>query len=224
MISQLVRTKFESNLMSFIVFIALIAYAGVRYVMTGEVPDAGNPTGDTVLTAYALLVVFCMAAGLVSLLRQNRERSTRLYAQLPVSPRQIRVAYWLHASLYPGIAALMLLAFVMSAGSVAASGYLWPVMLFFHVCLLLACFSLVTSNIARVIPEAVRRITIVYCIVVAVATVGLGASVAFAAVTLIGEYEGPESLPKLIVTMAIVCVALVALDINSFGKKDHNLG
>jgi hypothetical protein len=224
MIAQLVRTKFESNLMSFIVFIALIAYAGVKYAITGEVPNAGNPTGDAVLTAYAVLIMFCLVAGLVSLLRQNRERSGRLYAQLPVSPRQIRMAYWLHASLYPGIAAVMLLVFVLFAGRAAESGYLWPLMLFIHVCLLLACFSLVTSNISRVIPEAVRRITILYCIVVAVATVGLGGSVAFAAVTLIGEYEGRESLPKLIVTMAIVCVALVALDIYSFGKKDPNLG
>jgi hypothetical protein len=225
MIAQLFRTKFESNLMSFIVFIALIAYAGVRYAMTGTAPDVGNPQPElVVMTAYAVLMMFCLVPGVISLLRKNRERSGRLYAHLPVSPLQLRVAYWLHAGLYFGIAASMLMVFVVLAGSGAAWEYLLPLVFVFHIGTLLACFSLVTSNLSRVLPEFVRRNTILYCVVVAVATVALGAGVALAATTLFGRYEGPESWPTLAAEIGTACVALVALDIYLFGKTDHSLG
>jgi hypothetical protein len=225
MIGQLVRTKFESNLMSFIVFVALIGASGIRYMMIRDTSQDSSASNNVIILSSAWLMVFCLVAGGISLLRQNRERSSRLYAQLPVSPRQIRMAYWLHASLYAFIAALALLTVVLFAGTKAASDYLLlPPFFFFDICVLLACFSLVTSNISRLISERVRRNTVLYGFVVVLATLVLGNGLAFISATVIGQYQGPESLAKYTLTLATVCVAMVALDIYLFGKQDHNLG
>jgi hypothetical protein len=224
MIGQLVRTKFESNLMSFSVFMGLIVVVGIRYLITREVPQGPVPR-EAIVMAAATLMLCCLAAGIISLLRQTRERGNRLYAQLPVSARQIRVAYWLHVSLYPGIATMLFLAFVLFAGTEPApvEYQFMTVGLFFSMCLWLACLALVTSNIARVIPETVRKNTVLYCVVVTMATLMLGYALMLAMAALIGASEGPADWPKAIIGMAIVCTALVMLDIYLFGKKDRNL-
>jgi hypothetical protein len=222
MIGQLVRTRFESNLMSFVVFVALIVAATARFLMTREVPQGPVPQQQIIMAA-AWLMLSLLAAGIVSLLRQNRERSGRLYAQLPVSPRQIRVTYWLHVTLYPAIAALLLHAFVLFGGSepAAAGAQLVSVGLFVSACLWLACFSLVTNNIARLIPQSIRANTVLYCCVVALATIILGFGLIIA-VRLIGG-EGFEDERKMFPVLALLWAALVVLDIYLYAKKDLNL-
>lgn len=221
MISQLVRTRFESNLMSFIVFVALVAAATARFQMTREAPQ-GPVLPQQIQMAAVWLMLCLLAAGIVSLLRQNRERSGRLYAQLPVSPRQNRVAYWLHVTLYPAIAALLLHAFMLFGGSEPAAVELqWVSYGFFiSTCLWLACFSLVTGNIARLIPQRIRANTVLYCCFVAIVTQLLGFML-IAAVRLIGG-EAFEDSERMFPVLAVVCAALIALDVHLFARKDLN--
>lgn len=224
MIGQLVRTKFESNLMSFIVFIAMIAAATIRYLMTRDPPQAPL-TRELFMPAAAVIVICCFVPGIISLLRQNRERSSRLYAQLPVSPRQIRVAYWLHASLYLGIAAVMLQIFVAFAGTGPTEENYYVISLAVIVSLFiwLAGLSLATSNLSRVISERIRRNTLLYCFIVMVATFLLVYAVILVALAVTGQLGGNAgNMPRLLLTMTTVCIAMVALDIYLFGKKDHN--
>lgn len=224
MIVQLVRTRFESNLMSFLVFMALIVVAGARFLMTREVPQGPVPP-QQILQAGAWLMLCCLAAGLVSLLRQNRERSGRLYAQLPVSPRQARIAYWLHVCLYPGIAALLLHAVIRFGGSEPSVGEarIVPIAFFLATCLWIACFALVTSNIARVIPESVRKNTVLYCVVVTLATLVLGGILILTVQALLGEFRGGADFKKTFASLGAVLVVLVMLDVHLFGKNDGSL-
>lgn len=232
MIAQLVRTKFESNLLSFIVFIALIAAAGARYLMTRE-PPQGPVTREMFSAAAATLMLCCFVPGIISLLRQNRERSSRLYAQLPVSPRQVRVAYWLHASLYLVIAGVLLQVFLLVAGTGPAVDFggrvdyrLVSLLLFANLYIWLAGFSLVTSNLSRMVSDKIRRNTVLYCFLVIVATFLIFYGLVLAALVLSGQLQnalqdGVQMTPVL-VTLSLLCIAMVALDIYLFGKKDHN--
>ena len=219
MITQLVRTRFESNMMSFIVFVALIVAGAARFLMTRE-PVQGPEQFEQIQIATAWLMLCCLAAGIVSLLRQNRERSGRLYAQLPASARQIRASYWLHVCLYPGVAALLLHAVLLFGGSepVDAAFQVVSAGFFLSTILWLACLSLVTSNIARVIPHMIRANIVLYSIVVALATLLLGYSLILVVVFLGGA--GVAALPYLFTLVALICATLVALDIHLYAKKD----
>lgn len=225
MIAQLVRTRFESNLMSFIVFIALIIAATIRVVATYEgTPSVGPETLQAVMIAAAWLALACAAAGIVSLLRQNRERSGRLYAQLPVSPRQIRIAYWLHLSIYPAIVAILLALYTRVAldEAIPAEFGLVPPGVFLSMGNWLASLSLVMSNISRVIPESLRRNTVLYCIVVTVATIALGLC-AILTTALLAQTNEVDNFPRTVATMGAVCCVLVLLDIYLYTKKDLTL-
>ena len=224
MIGRLVRTKLESNLISFIVFIALIAAATIRYLMTRELPQ-GPVTRQMFLAAAAPLTICCFVPGIISLLRQNRERSSRLYAQLPVSPRQIRVAYWLHASLYLVITAVMLEIFVALAGTgpAAENYYLLSLALIISLYVWLAGLSLATSNLSRVLSERIRRNTLLYGFIVTVATFLLVYALILISLAVTGQLGNEGNIPKLLATMTTVGVAMITLDIYLFGKKDHNV-
>lgn len=223
MIAQLVRTRFESNLMSFIVFIGLVIAATIRLVATQEAsPPPATEVIQVLLVPVAWLFLAGAAAGIVSLLRQNRERSGRLYAQLPVSPRQMRIAYWLHLGIYAALVALLLALYMRVAldATVPAEFRLVPLGIFLTMCIWLACLSLVMSNITRVIPESVRRNAVLHCIVVAAATLVLG----FGAILITASLTNEDGdLLRTTAAMATVCCILIALDIYLYTQKDLTL-
>src|SRR5687768_15013626 len=109
MINQLFRTKFESNLTAFIMFLFLNALYGLTLIAVSRDSHERPATVDFYTWITIWLLLFCLAAGTVSLLRYNKEKSSRLYAQLPVTSLQVRLAYWLNACLYLAISSLMLL-------------------------------------------------------------------------------------------------------------------
>jgi hypothetical protein len=225
MINQLFRTKFESNLTSFSVFLGLNAVLGLLLLGADREPDSLEAAGFYTNVAV-WLVVFCLVAGGLSLLRYNRERSSRLYAQLPVTHRQIRVAYWLHAALHLCISSLvLLLAMFFTGGVPVLEVLLFALLYFFHAGVLLAVLSILASNNWRLIPEEVRRNTVLYfflaTLVIFVLVFGLGFIVAgYGRV----QQNGVENWPQLTLLMAVLCAGLVALDIHLFGKKDDYLG
>lgn len=225
MINQLFRTKFESNLTAFIVFLALNALLGFVLVLINY-DSWSRPVPGEFSTGVAFwLLLFCLVAGGLSLLRYNRERSSRLYAQLPVTSLQIRMAYWSHASLYLCISSLMLLLIMFYAGSTSVvDTLLFTLLYFFHAGVLLAVVSIITSNNLRLIPEEIRRRTIVYFLLATLITfLFLFAIVFIVAGYIRVDQEGVESWSLLTVIIMLLCAGLVTLDIHLFRKKDNYL-
>ena len=223
MINQLFRTKFESNLTAFIVFLGLNALLALVLITINYASWARPGVFPTEVAFW--LVIFCLLAAGLSLLRYNREKSSRLYAQLPVTSLQIRIAYWSHASLYLCISSLMLLSTIFyQKATPVPDALLFTLVYFFHAGVLLAVVSIITSNNLRLIPEEVRKRTIVYFLLATLITVLF----LFAIVSLVAGYirldqEGVESWPLLTMIMALLCAGLVALDIYLFRKKDNYL-
>ncbi|MES2626825.1 MAG: hypothetical protein V4628_16180 [Pseudomonadota bacterium] len=219
MINQLFRTQFESNLTAFIVFLALNTLLGVA-LLTLNYDDWATPGEFSVGISFWLLL-FCIVAGGLSLLRHNRERSSRLYAQLPVTSLEIRIAHWSHAALYLLISSLMLLLISFYAATTSFTDtLLFTLLHFFHAGALLAIVSIVMSNNLRLIPDEVRKRTIVYFL--------LATSITFLFLFAIGfivagyihmEKEGIEKWWLLTLIMSVLCAALVTFDIHLFRKK-----
>jgi hypothetical protein len=97
MIKRLVRTELESYLHDFIVwggpaFFALVLFLSITGTMIVQSRSASSP---------GLSGVFLLSVGLSSMLlaakvsqRNLLERRTRLFAQLPVSTREVSIASW----------------------------------------------------------------------------------------------------------------------------------
>jgi hypothetical protein len=225
MINQLFRAKFESNLVPFIVFLGLNAMVGFSLLVTSSGPP-GSTLGPAALTTITIwLLIFCFVAGGLSLLRYNREKSIRLYAQLPVTGLQVRVAYWCHASLYLCISSLVLLMTMFYAGSVGALDMLRFTLLYFvHAGVLLAVISIVNSNTLRLIPDEIRRRTVIYFFLATFITCLFLFAIGFIVAGYIRVNEGEvENWTLLTLIMTLLCAGLVALDVQLFRNKDNYL-
>lgn len=225
MINQLFRTRFESNLTAFIVFLALNALLGFILTVISIEVESSLASSGFFSSVASWLLFFCLAAGGLSLLRYNRERNSRLYAQLPVSPRQVRLAYWCHAGLYLCISSLVLLLVVYYTSVPMLDALLFSLLYFFHAGAWLAAASIVTSNTLRIIPEEVRRRTIVYFLLATLVTFLFLSALGL----VVGAYvrvqvDGVENWGLLTLLMAALCAGLVALDIHLFETKDNYLG
>jgi hypothetical protein len=225
MINQLFRAKFESNLVPFIVFLGLNALVGFVLVMMSVDFHITSFGAETITETAVLLLSFCFVAGGLSLLRYNRERSSRLYAQLPVTSLQVRVAYWCHACLYLCISSLVLLMTMLYAGNVGALDMLrFTLLYFFHAGVLLGAISIVTSNTLRLIPDEVRKSTVVYFFLATFITFLFLVALVFIVVGYIRVTGGGvENWTLLTLIMMLLCVGLVALDIQLFRNKDSYL-
>jgi MFS family permease len=227
MINQLFLTKFESNLTAFITFLAMNSL--LLLVMLAEMLDGSPIKTDSGLFFAAIslwLTAFCLVAGGIVLLRHNRERHSRLYAQLPVTSLEVRVAHWCHATLYICIASLALLLILSFAGVFSWFEKLRFTLVFFlHAGAGLAAISIVTGNSLPLVPEELRRRTILYFFVCTMITTlflgGLG--------LMVGGYISileAESVNWTLLTVAlmVVCGGLTSLDIYLFTKKQSYLG
>jgi hypothetical protein len=224
MLSQLFRTKFESNLTAFIVFLAMNALLGMILISTG-ISRRQVVLADFFGGVTLWLMIICVVAGGLALLRHSRERSSRLYAQLPVTSLQVRLAYWCHASLYLCISSLVLLLIMFYAARLSWFDLLQFTLLYFaHAGVLLAVISIVTSNTLRLIPEEIRKHTVVYFFLAIFITFlflfAIGAVVA-GYVSLLEDGAGNWSLLTLIMTS--LCAALVTLDVYLFSSKQSYL-
>jgi len=225
MVNRLFRTKFESNLTAFIVFIALNALAGFLILLNHA--SRSRPVSVEFFTWITIwLLIICLVAGALSLLRHNRERNSRLYAQLPVTSLQVRLAYWSHASLYLCISSLMLLLVMFYAdGRPLLDIFLYTLLYFSHAGVLLAVISIVTSNTVRLIPEEVRKRTVTYFFLATFITFLFLFAIGFIVAGYINVLEGGMvNWSVLTLLMLLLCAALVTLDIHLFRKKDNYLG
>jgi hypothetical protein len=225
MLNQLFRTKFESNLSNFIVFLALNAFLG--FMLTMECYDSQDSlVSSGFFTGVATwLLVFCFVAGGLALLRYNREKSSRLYAQLPVTSVQVRLAFWLHASLYLCISSLMLLLIMFYALRSPLRDLLQFTLLYFsHAAGLLAVISIVNSNTLRLIPAEIRKRTVVYFFLATFVTFLFLVALGFVVAGYVRVLEGEvENWPLVTLLMTLLCIGLVTLDIELFRKKDNYL-
>lgn len=226
MINTLFRTKFESNTTAFIVFLALNGLLGFIVLQSGlhnrALATADLPYGSITLWLLAFSLV---AAGL-SLLRHNRERSSRLYAQLPVTPVQVRLAYWCHVALYIGISTLLLVLIMLIADALPLLDVLLYALLYLsHAGVVMGVLSIVSGNTLRLIPEEVRRRTIAYFFLAALITflflLALGFVVSWYIYVLEGRWVNWAMLTLL---MVAGCGSLVVLDIALFRRRDSYLG
>lgn len=225
MINQLFRTKFESNLTPFIVFLAMNALLGLILISTSS-ESQGRPVSVHFFTGITIwLLMFCLVAGGLALLRYNRERSSRLYAQLPVTSLQIRLAYWCHASLYLCISSSMLLLIVFYTARIPVLDMLRFTLLYFaHAGVLLAVISIVTSNTLRLIPEEIRKRTVVYFFLSTFITFLFLFAIGFIVAGYMRVHEsGAENWSLLTLLMVLLCGGLVILDIHLFRNKDSYL-
>ena len=89
MISQLVRTEFESNL-------AGIGHAALLVIATSLVffTLMLDPDGDDLEAFLALSLTLAGVMGARVYLRYSRQKHARIYAQLPVTSRQVCLAVW----------------------------------------------------------------------------------------------------------------------------------
>lgn len=226
MINTLFRTQFESNTAAFIVFLALHALMGFL-LLTIHVENGYRPLGsDAYFFIVMWLLVFCAIAVTMALLRHNREKRCRLYAQLPVTPRQVRLAYWCLAALFILVSTGMLILIMLLADDLLLQDVaVFAVLHFVHAGVLLAVLSIVTSNNLTLIPEEIRRRTIMYFFMAALLTFLtlflLGLLVA-AYIQLLAD--GNANWGLLTVLMLLGCAGLVATDVHLFQRKDDYLG
>ncbi len=225
MINELFRTRFESSLAPFITFVALNALLGLLLATAFEYPrEAGDHAGYFAGVVSWMLII-CLVAGGLGLLRHNRERHTRLYAQLPVTSVEVRLAYWMHASLYLCISSLLLVLIMVNAVAVRWLDILQFALLYFaHAGALLAVISILLSNTLRLIPEEIRKRTVIYFFMATFITFLL----LFALGLVVSGYihvqqEGVKNWWSLTLTMLLLCAALVALDIQLFRNKESYL-
>lgn len=226
MIHELFRSKFESNLGTFIVFVALHVALGFLLLTISDGRGADALPDRFLADVTAWLLVFCAAAGVSALLRHNRERRTRLYAQLPVSSLQVRSAAWCHAALYLCISALTLLWITLMVGTWSLLEQLRFALLYFaHAGVLLALWSIVLGNTVSLVPEDIRKRTVLYFFVATAVTF----LILFVLGLIVGAYLhvlGTDDLNWTLLTllMCIGCIGLVLLDVYLFCRKAEYLG
>lgn len=224
MINAMFRSGFESHITAFLVFVGLNALMGFILLMDG----IGSP-GTMFRVPYAAitlwLLLFCLVAAGLALLRHKRERHGRLYAQLPVTAAQVRLAYWCHAGLYIVVSTLMLALVMLAAGELPVLDMLLYLLLYLsHAGVLMALLSILTGNSLRLIPEEIRRRTIAYFFLASFITflflVAIGFVVSWYVYILEG---GVVDWALLTLLMVIACSALVAADIQLFRRRDSYL-
>jgi hypothetical protein len=229
MINALFRNQFESNTSSFIVFLALNALL-LLLLFNIQVPPPGSLQHSHLRSDFAIIVMwllaFCAVALTMGLLRHNREKRSRLYAQLPVAPRDIRLAYWCLAALYIFISTGLLTLLMWRSGIIAPLDIMvFALLYFFHTGVLLAILAIVAGNNLPLIPEEIRRRTIPYFFMATLLTFLF----LFILAALLSFYmhlleDGAVKWWTLTVIMAGVCASLVTLDVKLFQTKDNYLG
>lgn len=225
MINQLCRTKFESNLTAFIVFLFLNALLGLILITINNDSHPRPVSADFFVFITIWLLLFCLVARGLSLLRYNKEKSSRLYAQLPVTTLQIRVAYWSHAGLYLCISSLMLLAIMFCADKPLLDILLFTLLYLAHAGVLLAVISILASNTLRLIPEEIRKRTVIYFFLATFITFLFLFALGFIVAGYAQVAEGRiVRWPLLTLMMMLFCIGLVTLDINLSRKKTDYLG
>jgi hypothetical protein len=227
MINALFRTNVESNAITFIVFLTLNGLMGFILLQGGSMHRADDGTLNVPYASITLwLLLFSFVAAGLALLRHNRERHSRLYAQLPVTPLQVRLAYWCHAALYAGISTLVLALIMLVAGDLPLLDVLLFALLYLcHAGVVMAVLSIVTGNSVQLIPEEIRRRTIVYFFLATFVTFLFLLAIGFVMSWYIYILEGREvDWGLLTLLMAAVCAALVAWDIALFRRRDNYLG
>lgn len=225
MINQLFRINFESNLPAFIVFLALNAL--LSFIVFNMVFHPLHETAANVFPVIVMwLLVFCLIGGGISLLRHNKEKRTRLYSQLPVTPVQVRAAYWVHASAYAVISSLVL-AYAMYNSELMSNGdvVFFSFLNLFHTGVLMAIVSIVTGNTVRIIPEEIRRRTIIYFFLATALTFLLLLSIGFTISFYVHLAEhGSLKWNRLLMGLIVLFATLVAFDIHLFRKRENYLG
>lgn len=223
MINRLFKIMFESNLIAFITFLALNALLTFVVIMETSHKTVGSGFFGSI---SAWLIVNSLVAGTLSLLRYNKERHSRLYAQLPVSSLEIRIAHWSHASLYLCISSFLLLVMMLFAGNFAWHELVMFTLLYFcHAGVALAVISIVAGNSMTLIPDEIRKRTIAYFFMATCITflfLGLlGAVIG----TYINVIEAKAVNWTLLTTvMLFLCVGLVCLDLQLFSRKQSYVG
>ena len=231
MINKLFRTLFEMNLSPFIVFVALNASMFFllmsmhsTFVVDGEVVVVNTHTDYHFIVLW--LLIFSLVAATLGLIKHNKERRCRLFALLPASPKEIRLAYWCLAALYIFISTCMLV-MVMVIGEFTPfmNIFGFGLLYFVNAGMLLAILSIVTSNDLPLIPEEVRRRTIPYFFISALLTflclffMALGVSFYTHLIR-----DSATKWPMFTGIITLIFIGLVALDVRLFNKKESYLG
>jgi MFS family permease len=178
-------------------------------------------------TAVTLwLLIFCLVAGGLSLLRYNRERHCRLFAQLPVTNLQIRLSFWCHACLYVLVSTCVLVLIMFYADIEPLTGILrFAALYFFHAGVLLSTITIASSSSMRLIPEEVRSRTILYFFLAVALTFMFLFAIGFVVAGYLHVVESDSvNWSMLTLLMLLLCAALVSLDIHLFRGKDTYLG
>ena len=227
MINQLFRTKFESNLTAFLVFLAMNALLVARVIVRSDDPWWQPESRVLVSESTVWLLMSSAVAAVISLLRYNRERNSRLYAQLPVTSLQVRLSFWAYAALYLCISSLALLFVMLYADTRPFLEMLQVMWLYFsHGMILLAIISIATSSSLRVIPEEIRRRTVAYFFLGTLVTFLILLAITFVITFYDRAIGGRLTIAwwRLTLLMTLMAAGLVALDVHLFRKKDSYLG
>lgn len=227
MIIQLIRTRFESNLTAFLVFLSLNALLLMRVITRSDDPWWQPESRPLVAESTVWLLMASVVASVISLLRYNRERNGRLFAQLPVTSVEVRLSFWAHAGLYLCTSSSVLLVVMLYADTRPLLDMLQVTWLYFsHGVTLLAVISIATSSSLRLIPEEIRRRTIVYfflaTLVVSLILFAIG--LAITAYDRASEGRLTTAWPQLTLLMTLLGAGLVALDVQLFRTKDSYIG
>jgi hypothetical protein len=90
---------------------------------------------------------------------------------------------------------------------------------------LLAVISILTSNTMRLIPDEIRKRTVIYFFLATFITFLFLLAIGFIVAGYVHVAEGGiVDWSLLTVFVTLLCIGLVALDIYLFGKKDNYLG
>lgn len=225
MINALFRTKFESNILYFGLFLGLNAFFGVILTQIfNEGPRRPEEEGFATIISWLLIIGVLTGGG--AMMRHNREKRTRLYAELPVTPRQIRLAYWCLVGLFLFVSTGVFSLILFFSGISTASGLLLNALLYFvHAGTLMGVISIIFNNSVRLIPEEVRRHTVLYFFMAALLTFLTLFALGFL-VMLYATFVEHGVVDRTVLTMSLTaaCAGLVALDVFLFERKGNYLG
>ena len=217
MISQIVRTEFQSNLAGIGPTALLVIAASLVFFTLMSDPD-----GDDLELFLVLSLVVSWVMGARIYLRYSRQKHARIYAQLPVTHRQVCIAVWgftLAGLLVPTFFWLLFL-LLHRAYSVS---HLLPAVVSFYlgVTALIATIAIATNNVNLSGPRTLFWKWI-YTIAFLVFSLVLVAS-EFGTLIFFLE-EGTADWAVIVPVLLLTSVGLVMADIWLHQRADNYLG
>jgi hypothetical protein len=222
MIWKLVGTELRSDIRLFSC-IGLVALAlWITMVGLAATSETANPSIMAALVAFMAFVI----GGVAVTMRSRRQRRTRLFAQLPATPIEIRAANWIMAAI--GLLVPLVLWLIFFGGNLPVKIDGWQLARFVTLICSLAFITIALISILHTAGSLRRPLNIVVRIATLIAFIAVTQLFAWfanrGATPPIRVADGTPGWPVLLATIVATAVILIAVDIWLDRLADNRLG